>query len=129
MISVVIIHALFRVLIIYVVMWLPLVTLIVLHLEHEVSYVWYILVLLTAYGNSSINYLVYGLTIEHFRRGYIKLLCLKKCFDFNEPNFRRPSKLNRLKVSIKRKTGLGKHSAEQGLLVSPSSDAGSRLLV
>lgn len=125
-----IIKALFRVLIIYVVMWLPLVSLIVLHLEHDVSYLWYILVLLTAHGNSSVNYMVYALTVEHFRRGYIKLLCLKKCFNYDKPHIRKRSRMNRIKTSIKRKVGLDQEGLAQGLLVpmSPSTEVFSQLM-
>ncbi|GAU94597.1 hypothetical protein RvY_06339 [Ramazzottius varieornatus] len=53
----VMIQVLFRVLIIYTIMWSPLVILILLHLEDQISPVWYVLVLLTAHGNSAINYL------------------------------------------------------------------------
>ena len=71
-------QVLFRVQIVYVLMWMPLMMLILLHQATDISYVWYVLVLLSAHGNSAINCLVYGASIDHFREGYKKLLCCGK---------------------------------------------------
>jgi 7 transmembrane receptor (rhodopsin family) len=75
-----VIQVLFRVFLIYLLMWLPLVLLILLHLTTSISYVWYVLVLLSAHGNSAINCLIYAATIEHFRQGYKKLLGFNRPF-------------------------------------------------
>ena len=71
-------QVLFRVQIVYFLMWMPLMMLILLHQATDISYVWYVLVLLSAHGNSAINCLVYGASIDHFREGYKKLLCCGK---------------------------------------------------
>ncbi|XP_055329287.1 melatonin receptor type 1B-like [Paramacrobiotus metropolitanus] len=73
-----IIYALFRVYLIFMLMWAPLVLLILIgHPEDEeqrLHHGWYITSLIIAHGNSSINCLVYAYTIDHFRAGYSKLL-------------------------------------------------------
>jgi 7 transmembrane receptor (rhodopsin family) len=69
-----IIQVLFRVQIIYTVMWLPLMLLILAHQTTSISYVWYILAILSAHGNSAINCMVYAASIDHFREGYKRLL-------------------------------------------------------
>ncbi|OWA50001.1 putative Melatonin receptor type 1C [Hypsibius exemplaris] len=69
-----IIKVLFRVLIIYVLMWLPLVILILIHIANDIGYTWYILVLLCAHGNSAVNCVIYAATIKEFRDGYRRLL-------------------------------------------------------
>ncbi|XP_055327398.1 melatonin receptor type 1B-like [Paramacrobiotus metropolitanus] len=67
-------QALFRVYIIFVVMWLPVAVVILLGRGKDVDPVWYILTILLAHGNSSINCIVYGASIDHFRRGYLIIL-------------------------------------------------------
>lgn len=69
-------RALFRVYVIFLVMWLPVAVIIVMGKGTEVAPVWYILAILLAHGNSSINCVVYGASIEHFREGYLRILCL-----------------------------------------------------
>ncbi|GAU95472.1 hypothetical protein RvY_07084 [Ramazzottius varieornatus] len=70
-------HALFRVFVIFLLMWLPVAVLIVMGRGTEVSPVWYILTILLAHGNSSINCVVYAASLESFRDGYMKVLGIR----------------------------------------------------
>ena len=67
-------RALFRVFVIFVIMWVPVAVLILMGKGKQVNYVWYILTVLLAHGNSSVNCVVYALSLEHFREGYARLL-------------------------------------------------------
>ncbi|OWA53586.1 putative Melatonin receptor type 1B-B [Hypsibius exemplaris] len=71
--------ALFRVFVIFLIMWLPVAVLILMGQGTRVHPVWYILTVLMAHGNSSINCLVYALSLDHFRDGYLRLLGLRRC--------------------------------------------------
>jgi 7 transmembrane receptor (rhodopsin family) len=71
-------QALFRVFLIFVIMWLPVAILILMGKGTQVPHVWYILTILLAHGNSSINCIVYAASIEHFREGYFKILGIKR---------------------------------------------------
>ena len=70
--------ALFRVYVIFLIMWLPVAVLILMGWGPRVHPVWYILTVLMAHGNSSINCLVYALSLDHFREGYLRLLGLRR---------------------------------------------------
>lgn len=72
-----IVRALFRVYVIFLMMWLPVAVVIVLGKGTNVHYVWYILTVLLAHGNSSINCVVYAASLEQFREGYCRILGIK----------------------------------------------------
>ncbi|GAU95237.1 hypothetical protein RvY_06886 [Ramazzottius varieornatus] len=67
-------RVLFRVFVIFIVMWVPVAVLILMGMGKQVDYVWYILTVLLAHGNSSVNCVVYALSLDHFREGYATLL-------------------------------------------------------
>ena len=82
-------RALFRVFVIFLIMWVPVAVLILMGQGKQVNYVWYILTVLLAHGNSSVNCVVYALSLEHFREGYARLLGMT----FN-PRKNRPNRVN-----------------------------------
>ncbi|GAU95227.1 hypothetical protein RvY_06878-2 [Ramazzottius varieornatus] len=70
-------RALFKVFMIFLIMWIPVAVLILMGMGKQVDYVWYILTVLLAHGNSSVNCVVYALSLDHFREGYTKLLHMR----------------------------------------------------
>lgn len=74
-------RVLFRVYVIFLVMWLPVAVIILLGKGLAISPVWYILTILLAHGNSSINCIVYGASMDSFREGYLRILGFGKQYE------------------------------------------------
>ena len=71
-------RALFRVYVIFLGMILPIAVLFLLGKRRQIDFVWYVLALLMAHGNNSVNCVVFALSLDHFRDGYAKLLGLSR---------------------------------------------------
>ncbi|OQV15374.1 putative Melatonin receptor type 1A [Hypsibius exemplaris] len=67
-------RALFRVFLIFLIMWTPMTVVLLLRLGTRIHVAWYLLALLLAHGNSCLNCVIYALALDHFREGYWRVL-------------------------------------------------------